>query len=109
MSWYAFRTIYDWDIKPDDTAVLEQRIVVFGATSWEEAHANAHTEADAYAEALGFTAHPIQVGYKQDEYRPMDRYEVWPKLERTRDLPRSNPGTRLSPFTQAMRTPVGKL
>ncbi len=80
MSWYAIRTVYHWGTKTDGTAVFEERIVVFEAISWDEAHAKAHSEADAYAKALGFTVHPDQVGYQQDGDRLIDGHEVWSEL-----------------------------
>ena len=45
MSWYAIRTVYDWGTKTDGTAVFEERIVVFEATSWDEAHTKARAPA----------------------------------------------------------------
>lgn len=80
MPWYAIRTVYHFGTKPDGTNVFEERVVVFEATSWPEAHQRAEVESEQYATANGFTAHPEQSGYEQDGEPLIDGYEVWSEL-----------------------------
>ncbi|GGA29511.1 DUF4288 domain-containing protein [Dyella nitratireducens] len=80
MAWYGIRTIYQWGEKSDGTSIFEERIVVFEATSSDEAHAKASTEAKAYSGGTAWIAYPEQVGYEQDGKPLVDAYEVWSEL-----------------------------
>lgn len=80
MSWFAIRTIYHFGVKSDGRNIFEERIVAFEAESWDEAHEKAEAEAEQYAEANDFVAHPDQVGYEQDGERLVDGYEIWSEL-----------------------------
>lgn len=81
MAWYGLRTIYQWGEKSDMAAVFEERIVVFEATSADDAHAKASAEAEAYSEGTAWIVHPDQVSYEHsDGERLIDGYEVWSQL-----------------------------
>lgn len=80
MPWYAVRTVYHFGTKSDGTNVFEERVVVFEARSWPEAHQRAQVEAGEYAEQNDAVAHPKQSGYEQDGAPLIDEYEVWSEL-----------------------------
>ena len=80
MSWYAIRTIYLFGSKADGTNVFEERVVCFGAESWDDAYQKARVESRNYAEANNFEAHSQQSGYEQDGDNLIDGYEVWSEL-----------------------------
>ena len=80
MSWYAIRTVYQFGTKNDGTNVFEERVVVFEAESWEEAHAKGEAESDDSATQNDLTAYSERSGYLQDGEPFVDGYEVWSEL-----------------------------
>jgi hypothetical protein len=80
MPWYAIRTVYHFGTKSDGTNVFEERVVVFEAQSWSEAHSRAGVESEQYAKRNNVIAHPEQSGYEQDGAPLIDEYEVWSEL-----------------------------
>jgi len=80
MNWYAARTIYLFGDKPDGKNIYEERIVVFNAIDFEEAHIKAKKESRLYAQDNGFEAYKEQVIYQQDGKNLIEAYEVWSEL-----------------------------
>jgi hypothetical protein len=80
MSWYAIRTVYLFDTKPDGINVFEERIVCFEADTVEAAYQKACRESDEYEDSLGFESYPLQEGYEQDGAPLIDGYELWSQL-----------------------------
>lgn len=85
MNWYAIRSVYLFESRPDGTNVFEERIVSFHAENADAAHEKAIEERRQYAEMNGFTAHPHQVGYEQDGDALLDGCELWSQLFESRD------------------------
>jgi len=80
MEWIAIRSVYHFGVNAQGINVFEERVVVFEANDFNDAHAKAKSEAESYANENGFTMHPEQVGYKQDGEKLIDGYEVWSEL-----------------------------
>jgi hypothetical protein len=80
MPWYAIRTVYHFGTKPNGINVFEERVVVFEASSWAEAHGRGEVEAERYAAENKLVAHPERSGYEQDGEPLLDEYEVWSEL-----------------------------
>ena len=80
MEWFGIRSLYQFGVTSKGLNVFEERVVVFKATSFEEAHKKAELEADEYAKDNDFELHSEQVGYKQDGDVLIDGYEVWSEL-----------------------------
>jgi len=80
MPWYAVRTVYLFGSKSDGTNVFEERVVVFEAATWDEAHSKGNAESERYAAQNNFIAHPEHSGYEQDGEALIDEYEVWSEL-----------------------------
>ena len=85
MPWFAIRSVYHFGTKTDGTNVFEERVAVFEAASWAEAHNKAEVESEAYAKANNFVVHPEQSGYQQDGSALIDGYEVWSELFESSD------------------------
>ena len=85
MPWFAVRSVYHFGTKNDGTNVFEERVAVFEAANWAEAHSKAEVESEAYAKANNFVAHPEQSGYQQDGSALIDGYEVWSELFESSD------------------------
>lgn len=77
MPWFAVQSLYLCRQQADGTNIFEERIVVFSASSTEEAFAKAQRESAHYARTNGFTCHPVQRSYEQDGEPLIDGYEVW--------------------------------
>jgi hypothetical protein len=84
MSWYSIRSVYHFGTKADGTNIFEERIVSFEAGDWGEAHAKGERESVEYAESHKFECHPEQMGYKQDDEKQLDGYEIWSELFESR-------------------------
>ncbi len=80
MEWYGVRSVYHFGVNSKGINVFEERVVVFQARSFEEAHQKAELEAMDYAKDCDFELHPEQVAYKQDGNSLIDNYEVWSEL-----------------------------
>lgn len=78
--WFGIRAIYHFGQKKDGTNIFEERVVVFSASTAEEALAKAEREADAYANTLNMHRHPYLEAYRQDGDALIDGYEVWSQL-----------------------------
>ena len=75
--WFGIRAIYLFGRKKDGTNIFEERVVVFSASTVEEAFGRAEIEADAYASTLNMQRHPYLEAYEQDGDALIDGYEVW--------------------------------
>ncbi|OZG71129.1 hypothetical protein BTA51_22385 [Hahella sp. CCB-MM4] len=80
MEWYGVRSLFHFGINSKGINVFEERVVVFRANSFEEAHRKAELEAEAYAKDGEFELHQEQLAYKQDGEPLVDGYEVWSEL-----------------------------
>jgi hypothetical protein len=78
--WFGIRSIYLFGMKNDGTNIFEERIVVFTASSSDEALSKAEHEAKEYATSLQMSVHPYMVLYWQDGEALIDGYEVWSEL-----------------------------
>ncbi len=77
MPWFAVQSLYLCRTKSDGTNIFEERVVVFTASSFDEAFAKAEQESEQYARANNFEAHPARESYEQDGDPLVDGYEVW--------------------------------
>lgn len=80
MEWFGVRSVYHFGVNSKGHNIFEERVVVFKARSFEEAHQKAEHEASGYAKNLDFELHHEQVAYKQDGGSLIDGYEVWSEL-----------------------------
>ena len=80
MEWIAIRSIYHFGVNSKGVNIYEERVVVFEAKDFQEAHSKAKEEAESYANENDFTMHTEQVAYKQDGEKLIDGYEVWSEL-----------------------------
>ena len=80
MEWIAVRSVYHFGINKNGINVFEERVVVFQAENFEEAHKKASIESDQYAKDNEFILHAEQISYKQDGEKLIDGYEVWSEL-----------------------------
>jgi len=80
MEWFGVRSLFLFGVNSQGINVFEERVVVFEASSFEEAHGKAELEAEDYAKENEFEVHSEQVGYKQDGETLIDGYEVWSAL-----------------------------
>lgn len=80
MEWFGIRSLYHFGVNSKGLNVFEERVVVFKAKSFEEAHKKAELEAEGYARDGDFELHPEQIAYKQDGKSLIDGYEVWSEL-----------------------------
>lgn len=80
MEWIAIRSVYHFGVNSKGINVFEERVVVFEASDFEDAHKKAENEAKLYAQENEFVLHSEQVGYKQDGEQLLDGYEVWSEL-----------------------------
>ena len=88
-NWFGIRTVFLFGQKEDGTNLFEERIVVFSASTEEEAFAKAEREADHYATAGSrkLEWHPTMEAYYQDGDCLIDGYEVWSEVyESSEDL-----------------------
>ncbi len=80
MEWIAIRSIYHFGVNKNGVNIFEERVVVFEAKDFKDAHAKATIESEVYARENEFILHPEQIGYKQDGEQLIDGYEVWSEL-----------------------------
>ena len=74
MEWIAIRSVYHFGVNKNQINVFEERVVVFQAKNFEEAHAKATKESEEYAKDNEFILHSEQSGYKQDGRELIDGY-----------------------------------
>jgi hypothetical protein len=87
VKWFGIRSVYLFGQKKDGTNIFEERVVVFSATTEEEAFAKAEEEAEQYAGANDMARHPVQVAFEQEGSPLIEGYEVWSELyESSEDL-----------------------
>lgn len=80
MNWFGVRSVYLFGVNSLGINVFEERIVVFCAETFDEAHIKAEREAKTYAAGGEYEMHSEQVAYKQDGDELIDGYEVWSEL-----------------------------
>ena len=80
INWFGIRTFCHFGKKRDGTNIFEERVVVFSATTVDEAFAKAEREGDQYAADREFERHPWLESYWQDGDPLIDGYEVWSTL-----------------------------
>jgi len=85
MNWYGARSLYLFGIKDNGKKIYEERVVVFSANDFAEAHKKAELEAETYAKENEFEFYPDQTLYKQDGLNLIDGYEVWSVLYESDD------------------------
>jgi hypothetical protein len=83
--WFGVRSIYLFGKKKDGTNVYEERVVVFSAQDFAEAHRKAEAESEEYAKFNKLISHADQMAYEQDGDRLVDGYEVWSELFESAD------------------------
>ena len=88
VKWFGIRSVYFFGQKKDGTNIFEERVVVFSASTEEEAFAKAEEEAKLYAAANDMEWHPVQIAYELEGGPLVEGYEVWSELfESSEDLP----------------------
>ena len=80
VKWFGIRSVFYFGQKKDGTNIFEERVVVFSASSEEEAFAKAGEEAKLYAAVNNREWHPWQIAFEQDGLPLIDGYEVWSEL-----------------------------
>jgi len=80
MEWIAIRSVYHFGVNKNGINIFEERVVVFEARDFKEAHLKAEKEAENYSKNNGFIVHHEQLAYKQDGSTLIDGYEVWSAL-----------------------------
>ncbi len=80
VKWFGTRSVYFFGQKKDGANIFEERVVVFSATTEEEAFAKAVEEAKQYAASNDMEWHPWQIAFEQEGRPLIDGYEVWSEL-----------------------------
>ncbi len=80
ISWFGVPTLYRFGAKVDGTNLFEERIVVFSATTPQEALSKTEWEADEYAAFNSLQRHAWVEAYEQDGDSLIDGDEVWSDL-----------------------------
>ena len=87
LKWFGIRSVFFFGQKKDGANIFEERVVVFSASTEEEAFAKAAEEAKIYAAANDMEWHPWQIAFEQDGRPLIEGYEVWSELyESSEDL-----------------------
>jgi len=85
VKWFGIRSVFLFGQKKDGTNVFEERVVVFPASSEEEAFAKAGEEAKLYAAANDMEWHPWQIAFELEGGPLVEGYEVWSELFESAD------------------------